>query len=719
MTQHHPDLAAEQAYIDHAYECLEQAKKSAWRLRDITEPDLGGTFQARFERNAFDEALVRRLTDLDLGKAALVFGRIDRHVLDDNDQPVLNGGLEGFHIGRLAVADSDAEPIVIDWRAPVAEPFYRATGRQPMGLARRRHFSVEGRTLLGIEDELFGEGHLGLGHDDGLSGTGSASAADSLGLRGYSTLIASLERGRTGTLGDIVATIQGEQDEIIRSPQAGVLVVQGGPGTGKTVVALHRAAYLLYTHRFPLEDQGVLVIGPNRVFLKYIEQVLPSLGEAGVEQVVLSDLVPDVTFAARGEQADPALAARVKGDARMSDVIDKAITDRERPLRSDLVVPFRSGYIRLRADETARIVRQARRRFRRHNSARKYVEGEIWASMALTWRSGDATARDVRAEVRSFPEIREALERIWPLLTPAELLHDLFGSTGLLRLAAEGVLEEREYRSLYRARSESVHDVRWSAADVALLDDAREVLGPKPGKHGKIDEFDEIRTYGHIVIDEVQDLTPMQLKMTTRRSLSGSMTVVGDIAQATGPLAPDDWSEVLEFLPDRKPARVIGLSVGYRIPAQIMELANKVMAAATPGLRIPDSVRVGDIGPRIIRAESLIDSVVDEVRVLSLDLASGSVAVVAPDDLCDQVSEALTQAGLEHGRAASTGLDQALTVVPVSVVKGLELDAVVVVEPSRIVAAQEHGMRALYVALTRSTQRLSIVHHDELPEPLR
>ena len=719
MTQHHPDLAAEQAYIDHAYECLEQAKKSAWRLRDITEPDLGGTFQARFERNAFDEALVRRLTDLDLGKAALVFGRIDRHVLDDNDQPVLNGGLEGFHIGRLAVADSDAEPIVIDWRAPVAEPFYRATGRQPMGLARRRHFSVEGRTLLGIEDELFGEGHLGLGHDDGLSGTGSASAADSLGLRGYSTLIASLERGRTGTLGDIVATIQGEQDEIIRSPQAGVLVVQGGPGTGKTVVALHRAAYLLYTHRFPLEDQGVLVIGPNRVFLKYIEQVLPSLGEAGVEQVVLSDLVPDVTFAARGEQADPALAARVKGDARMSDVIDKAITDRERALRSDLVVPFRSGYIRLRADETARIVRQARRRFRRHNSARKYVEGEIWASMALTWRSGDATARDVRAEVRSFPEIREALERIWPLLTPAELLHDLFGSTGLLRLAAEGVLEEREYRSLYRARSESVHDVRWSAADVALLDDAREVLGPKPGKHGKIDEFDEIRTYGHIVIDEVQDLTPMQLKMTTRRSLSGSMTVVGDIAQATGPLAPDDWSEVLEFLPDRKPARVIGLSVGYRIPAQIMELANKVMAAATPGLRIPDSVRVGDIGPRIIRAESLIDSVVDEVRALSVDLAAGSVAVVAPDDLCDQVSEALTRAGLEHGRAASTGLDQALTVVPVSVVKGLELDAVVVVEPSRIVAAQEHGMRALYVALTRSTQRLSIVHHDELPEPLR
>ena len=715
MTQHHPDLADEQAYIDHAYDCLEQSRSSAWRLRDLTEPDLGGTFQARFERNAFDEALVKRLTDLDLGNAALVFGRIDRHAVDDDGVVVQGGELEGFHIGRLAVADADAEPIVVDWRAPVAEPFYRATGRQPMGLARRRHFAVEGRHLLGIEDELFGEGHLGVGHDEGLTDSNRSAS----GLRGYSTLIASLERGRTGTLGDIVATIQGEQDEIIRSPQAGVLVVQGGPGTGKTVVALHRAAYLLYTHRFPLEDQGVLVIGPNRVFLKYIEQVLPSLGEAGIDQVVLSDLVPDVTFAGRGENTESSLTERVKGDARMSELIDQAIGDRERPLRDDLVVPFRSGYVRIRAEETARIVRQARRRFRRHNSARRFVEGEIWASMAATWGYGDATPSEVRAAVRSLPEVRQALERIWPLLTPAELLHDLFGSTALLRLAGEGVLEEREYKALHRPRSETVHDVRWTPADVALLDDAREVLGPKPGRNGKIDEFDEIRTFGHIVIDEVQDLTPMQLKMATRRSLSGSMTVVGDIAQATGPLAPADWDEVLEFLPDRKPAHVIGLSVGYRIPAQIMELANKVMAVATPGLRVPESVRVGDVGPRIVRAGSLVDGVLDEVRLLQADIAAGSVAVVAPDDLCDAVSESLASAGLEHGRAGSAGLDQSLTVVPVSVIKGLELDAVVVVEPSRIVSDHEHGMRALYVALTRSTQRLSIVHSDELPEPLR
>jgi DNA helicase IV len=719
MTQYHPDLDQEQAYIDHAYDCLDRSRESAWRLRDLNEADLGGTFQARFERNAFDEALVKRLTELDLGDAALVFGRIDRVLVPDaaGGAPDGSGGevdaaspaaaTESFHIGRLAVADEDREPVVVDWRAPVAEPFYRATGREPMGLARRRHFAVEGRKLLGIEDELFGEGHLGVGHDEGLDQPHT--------LRGYSTLIASLERGRTGTLGDIVATIQAEQDEIIRSPQAGVLVVQGGPGTGKTVVALHRAAYLLYTYRFPLEDQGVLVIGPNRVFLRYIERVLPSLGEAGVEQVVLQDLVPEVRFGG----TDTPLAARIKGDARMSEVVDRAVRDRERPLRRDLVVPFRFGYVRLRAEETARIVKAARRRYRRHNAARRFVEGEVWSAMAATWRDPEVTPSDVRQAVRSLPEVREALERMWPVLTPAELLHDLFGSPALLRLAATGVLEENEWSALHRPRAESVDEVRWSAADAALLDDAREVLGPKPDRQGKIDEADEIRTYGHIVIDEVQDLTPMQLKMATRRSLNGSLTVVGDIAQATGPLAPDGWDDVLAHLPDRRPPRIIGLSVGYRIPAQIMELANQVMAAATPGLRAPVSVRLGDAAPSVLRVDDLFAGTVDEVRRLLTELPGGSLGVIVPDALAGRVSEVLQDAGIEHGRAATAGLDQAVTVVPVSVTKGLELDGVVVVEPARIVADEPHGLRALYVALTRSTQRLSVVHRDDLPAPLR
>jgi len=717
MTQQHPDLADEQAYIDHAYECLVTSREAAWRMRDMTEADLGDTFQARFERNAFDEALLKRLADLDLGDASLVFGRIDRSAESPD-------AVESFHIGRLAVADEDREPVVVDWRAPVAEPFYRATGRSPMGLLRRRHFVVEGRKLLGLEDELFGEGHLGLGHDEGLDGSVGRSGddGDGSGLRGYSTLLAALERGRTGTLGDIVATIQGEQDEIIRSPQHGVLVVQGGPGTGKTVVALHRAAYLLYTHRFPLEDQGVLVIGPNRVFLRYIERVLPSLGEAGVQQVVLSDLVPGVQFLRPDDRADAdtPLAARIKGDARMSDVIDQAVNDRERPIRDDLVIPFRTGYVRLRVDESARIVRNARRRFRRHNSGRKFVENEVWSALAATYRDPEIGPREVKDTLRGTPEIREVLDRMWPLLTPAQLLHDLFGSKALLKLAARGVLDEAEASALFRPRSESVDDVRWTPADVALLDDARDVLGPKPGRNGKIDDADEIRTYGHIVIDEVQDLTPMQLKMATRRSLNGAMTIVGDLAQATGPLAPTDWQDVLDHLPDRRPSRVIGLSVGYRIPGQIMELANKVMAAATPTLRAPQSVRVGDAVPVFVRADgSLGAAVAAEVRSLTTELPNASLGVIAPDSMIDDLSEHLTAAGVNHGTATRTGLDEGVTLVPVSVVKGLELDAVVVVEPSRIVDDHEHGMRSLYVALTRPTQRLSVVHADDLPAPLR
>jgi DNA helicase IV len=714
--QHHPDLAAEQAFIDHAYHCLEQSKVDAWKMRGLHEGTLGGTFQARYERDVFDEAVFNRLTQLDLGDAALVFGRIDR-AADDESSHLAENGIESFHIGRLAVADENADPVVVDWRAPVAEPFYRATGREPLGLVRRRHFHVHGRQLLGLEDELFGEGHLGIGAEEGVEGIVAGERAD--GIRGYSTLLAALERGRTGQLGDIVATIQGEQDEIIRSPQVGVLVVQGGPGTGKTVVALHRAAYLLYTYRFPLEDQGVLVIGPNRVFLRYIERVLPSLGEAGIEQVVLADLVHDVSWARYAiDPPDNQLAARVKGDLRMSLVIDKAVTDRERPLREDLVVPFRTGYVRLRAEESQRIVRAAQRRFRKHNAARRWVEGEVWSAFTATWRDEETTQAQVKEAIRHLPEVRAALERMWPVLTPAQLLHDLYGSKALLKLAGSKHLSEAEYLSLYRERKADVHDVRWTEHDVAILDEARSYLGARPVKGTlKPDEADEIRTYGHIVVDEVQDLTPMQLRMVSRRSLNGSMTVVGDIAQATGALAPNDWDDILQHLPITRGSRVIGLSVGYRIPAQIMELANKVMMAATPSLRAPTSVRAGDEHPEFVHVGSneLLAAVVGATKELDADVGDGNIAVVVPDAMFDAVSNALAAAGIEHGRATRSGLEMGITVVPVSVVKGLELDGVVVVEPADIVAGEQQGLRALYVALTRSTKRLTIVHAKALP----
>lgn len=703
MTQQHPEMAEEQAYIVFAYECLEASKTGAMKIRELTSSGPGGTFQARLERNVFDENLVHRLEQLELGDAALVFGRIDR-TADEGDE------IEAFHIGRLAVADSNREPVVVDWRAPVAEPFYRATGREPMGLLRRRHFVVESARLLALEDELFGEGHLGIGHDEGLGGEDPRQ-----GLRGYSTLLTALGKSRTGQLGDIVATIQSEQDEIIRSPQGGVLVVQGGPGTGKTVVALHRAAYLLYTHRFPLEDQGVLVIGPNRIFLRYIERVLPSLGEAGVEQVILADLIPDATFGGR-ESSD---VARVKGQKKIARVIDKAITDRERPLREDVVLPYGTGYARLRVEESVNIVRAARRRFHRHNAGRRFVENEVWSAMAATVRSG-AEAEDVRDSLRESPEMRAVFERMWPLLTPTQLLHDLFGSKALLKLAAQGILPESEYLLLHRERSETVNDVRWTTADAALLDEARHLLGPKPRRNGKIDDADEIRTYGHIVVDEVQDLTPMQLRMVTRRSLSGSMTVVGDIAQATGPLAANDWNDVLEHLPSKKDPRVVGLSVGYRIPAQIMELADKVMLAATPGLRAPRSVREGDEGPAIIPVAAEA-SLVNAVVACAADVTArggGRAAIICAEDSIEEISNALHAAGIKHGLARAAGLDQDLSIVPATMAKGLELDDVIVVEPAAVVAEDPQGLRLLYVTLTRSTRSLSIVHKMPLPNAM-
>ncbi len=712
MTEQHPDFADEQAYIDHAYACLEWSRKEAWKIRGLSEAGRGGTLQARYERDVFDEALVKRLSDLDLGDAALVFGRIDRHAEGPD-------AVESFHIGRLAVADANREPVVVDWRAPVAEPFYRATGKEPMGLLRRRHFAVHGRRLLGLEDELFGQGHLGIGDDGTLGSTEGSEAGPA--IRGYSTLIAALDRGRTGQLGDIVATIQSEQDEIIRSPQAGVLVVQGGPGTGKTVVALHRAAYLLYTFRFPLEDQGVLVIGPNRVFLRYIERVLPSLGEAGVQLIVLNDLGPDVNWGGKDSQ----LADRVKGDPRMADVLEKAVLDRERVLRDDLVVPFRAGFLRLKIEESTRIIRAARRRYRYHNAGRRFVEAELWAALAASSHIGELTVDEVRDEARPLEVVRIALERMWPVLTGPELLHDLFGSVALLKMAASRWLSAEEYESLHRPRAEDVSEVRWADADLALLDEARALLGPKPVK-GRLDEADEIRTYGHIVIDEVQDLTPMQLRAVARRSLNGSMTIVGDLAQSTGPLAPANWDEVVSYLPTHKGNRIVGLSIGYRIPGLIMALANKVMLAATPTLRAPTAVRVGDAPPDVIPASSGSASAPDgigtvlaaAVRDLLDDVGDGNVAVVMADSMADDVAAWLEEAGIDHGRATRTALASSVTIVPVSVVKGLEVDGVVVVEPSRIVREQHQGMRALYVALTRSTKRLTVVHAEPLPAPM-
>ena len=697
----HPDLESEQAYIDYAYERLDRARSSANRLKDMVEVGAGGTEQARFEREVIFDTVVNRLSHLHLGDAALCFGRIDlaEPAADETNGDPNRG--ESYYIGRLAVSGENQEPVIVDWRAPIAEAFYRATGRQTMGLARRRHFSTRGRQLVGIEDELFGDHALDLG--------------ESAGIQGHGALIAALETSRSGRLGDIVATIQGEQDEIIRAPLPGIMVVQGGPGTGKTVVALHRAAYLIYTHRFPLEDQGVLVVGPNRLFLAYIEQVLPSLGEAGVELAVLADLVDDVNVRGR----DRSVVARIKGDDIMTKVLARAVRDRKRPLRRTLRVGHGIQTLTLRPDESEAIVASARRRFRTHNAGRRFVEREVAQVLADSARS-PLEPGDLWRQIRRHPAVWEALEAMWPALTPAQFLHDLFGSKALLRSAAGRSLTPEQIDALHRPRHDSVHDVVWTHDDVPLLDAARAILGPKPRRRRS--EDDEIRTYGHIVVDEAQDLSPMQLLMLSRRSLNGSMTVVGDIAQSTGAWAHADWQEILDLLPARRGSRREELTVGYRIPAPNMELAARVLARSAPELAPPRSVR-DDGRPPIVRAlddsEDLGEAVVAAVRSEMGAVGAGNVGVICPATRTDQCSAALTAAGIEHGVAIEQGLNHQVTVVPVGMVKGLELDATVVVDPQGVLDEEAQGMRALYVALTRATKLLTVLCCGEIPEVLR
>jgi DNA helicase IV len=751
----HPDLPAEQAYIDRAYERLEVVRADTEaQLREAFR-ERGGTFQSFTERDIRVRNGLNRLEKLQLGREALIFGRIDRAHSDAADEGLAEGGAAGqdgrhetFHIGRLAISDAEHEPLVVDWRAPVAEPFYRATGARPMGLRRRRHYLTDGRRVVDLEDELFAQG----------DGTGGAEA---LGLAGPSVLLAALERAHTGRMRDIVATVQAEQDEIIRAPLTGALVVQGGPGTGKTAVALHRAAYLLYTYRFPLEVQGVLVVGPNPTFLRYIDQVLPSLGETGVELSTATGLYKR----ARPSAAEAADVARLKGDPRMAQFIRRAVHQRERPLRRTAEIPYGRAVLTLAPEASAEIVSAARRRSGTHNVRRRVVETLLWEHLAgqlerraeanaarsggdieiVLGGSGDgedlgeladlrpagARPAEVGAELRRRPLVAELLERMWPRLTPEALLHDLFGAKPLIELAGKGVLGATEFDLLYRPRSASLDEVGWTQADIALLDEASWLLGPqRPGPPNEQPH----RTFGHIVVDEVQDLSPMELRMVGRRSLSGSMTLVGDIAQATGPWAPASWEELMAHVPRRREWRLVGLSVSYRAPAEVMALARRVLAAALPGVSPPEPVRHTGQAPRFLSLGSqtvggndaawlsLIGrTVVEEVSAVAAALGrddDGSVGVLVPSALLADVRSALAGEGIVGGEVGAGALDTQVSLLALGDAKGLEFDSVVVVEPAGIVAQSPSGMRALYVALTRCTRRLAIVHREPLPAPM-
>ena len=792
------DLEQEQAYIDHAFACLEASKGAARQLRSTVESGKGGTHQARYERDVIEERVQRRLGRMELGDRSLCFGRIDMACdagaagYGGTSSGEASSGAATFYIGRIGVWDEAHNPVIVDWRAPVAEPFYRATGPEPMGVRRRRHFSSLGRRLLRIEDEYFGAeaGYAFPAHDgasnlisgDAFGGAGSGADSttpaqgsteitdstetqsspetqdtpavrDSAGrvIRGIGAVRQALAEARSGRLSDIVATIQAEQDEVVRSPLPGVLVVQGGPGTGKTVVALHRAAYLLYTHRFPLERQGVLIVAPNRLFANYIEIVLPSLGEAGAVVATPAEMLglPDVVV----EGFDAETTARVKGDLRMAQLIRRALRDRQRPLRQDFTIVYRPEFS-FTVEQSRQLVESVRSKRLTHRAGRKLIESSFFSTLAeaANLHKGEAPdsefAQDseaVQEDIGDTPEVREALEWMWPSLTPAQFLYDLFSVPSLLRSAGRKLFSPEELALLAIPRtpkdSSGTPKESWTMDDVPLLDEARWRLGPPDRKKGRSrtgkmagkiggDSDDTAssetsslpppgeRTYGHVVIDEAQDATPMQLRMSARRSRNGSMTLVGDIAQATGPLSCDSWEELLEQLPSKWRSRTTELSVGYRLPEPIACYAAKLLDDINPDLAMPVAVQREGAPPRVIQAskETLFSQVAAAVKQEAADAAT--VAVIVPDDKTEATADALRAAGIECATAYDGALSTTVSVLPVRYAKGLEVDAAIVLEPAEIIQQTEKGTQSLYVSLTRAMRRLTVIHADPLPKAL-
>ena len=665
-----PELAAEQAYLDGAHHALSTMRRRAESLlvdvRSAGNPDLD-----------YLAALVHRVHALAESPRPLLFGRIDPETG------------ESWHIGRRHVEDQRGDPVVVDWRAPVSMPFYRARSTNALGLRRRRQVMVDRRTVIAVADDLFGDG----GPD-----------RSSTRLRGGDALLAELERSRTGEMLDIVATIQAEQDEIIRAPLEQLVAVQGGPGTGKTAVGLHRAAFLLYNHP-GLSQAGVLVIGPSRAFLRYISQVLPSLGEEAVIQTTIAHLAPRVRVS--GE--DGIDVRRLKGDPRMAVVISRALEQRRRPIDNDVVLrarfascvlmptgvndladsiaagaaPYKSGRAALRA----RLVSLVRQRLR---AAGSMEANEPW----------------LERELMSSEGVRGLLDHLWPSVSPTAMVRELLSSGERLEHSAAGVLTRSECDLLVqRTGTSGTRKPAWTADDLPLLDEATFLINGRTA------------SYGHIVVDEAQDLSPMQFRMIARRSPTGSLTILGDLAQATGAWSFQAWDEILRHLPMVAPTRMEELTLGYRAPGQVLELASRLLPVAAPTVTPTRSIRRGQDGPRIHRVEpgQLFSASVREA--LRLAGAGHLVGLVVATE---QLAAVLAHAGGhdEIGTLDQDGITRSVTVVAAPDVKGLEFDAVVVVEPAAIAGVELRGLRLLYVAMTRPIRHLSIVHAQSLPEPL-
>ncbi|MFI7011486.1 HelD family protein [Streptomyces sp. NPDC050145] len=620
----------------------------------------------------------------DLADTPLFFGRLDYLHAPGAEQAE---GAEGeqFYIGRRHVHDADGDPMVIDWRAPVSQPFYRASKKDPMDVALRRRFGYTGGDLTAYEDE-----HL----------SDPAEAAQTSKL-----LQQEIERPRVGPMRDIVATIQPEQDEIVRSGLSGSVCVQGGPGTGKTAVGLHRVAYLLYAHRDRLARTGTLVIGPNRSFLHYIEQVLPALGELEVHQATVDDLVTARGVEIRG--TDEAPAAIVKGDARMAEVLRRA-------LRAHITLPTEGAVVvrgsrrwRVAQHELEEIVRELTSRDMRYGAAREALPQRIaHAVLVQMERAGEAPDDRVQNAVARNTAVKAVVKDVWPAVDPAKLVLRLLSDAEFLAEHAAGLLDEDEQKAvLWVKPARSVKSAKWSPADAVLIDEAADLI-------------ERTHSLGHVVLDEAQDLSPMQYRAVGRRATTGSVTVLGDLAQGTTPWATASWPEALGHL--GKPEAVIEeLTAGFRVPTDVITYASRLLPHIAPGLAPVASVRENP-GAFAVREASGVDDVVAACREALRE--EGSIGLIAADPRCASLAEALTAAGLPYlSPGEETTADARLTLVPASLAKGLEYDYVVLDDPAAIIDAEPDertGLRRLYVTLTRAVSGLRVLHTAPLPEQL-
>jgi DNA helicase IV len=646
----HPDLASEQAYLDRAYGCLDRMREALLRAAEAGASDV-----ASEAIEGWASGRLRTFADAERG---LCFGRIDSEAAAD---PI--------YVGRRWVQDDDSAALVVNWQAPAARPFYTATPAEPHGVTLRRRFRTRGRRLVDISDEAL-DGSL----------ADAAAAVDDF-------LLEELERVRDARMRDIVATIQADQYRLIAREPEPPLVVQGGPGTGKTAVGLHRASFLLFAHRAEL--RRVLLVGPNPAFMDYVAHVLPTLGEESVDQHAVTELVEDVEVT----RADPLETQRLKADPRLAEVVRRAVELRSEGEPQELIVRMEGRFVGVEADEVAELLAEARaelglsaaarERFRM-NVLRRFYEDYGVRLGGQAFRAFDEVERALRKDGR----LTRFLDRVWPAPKPEQVVRRVLASREGLVEAAAGLLEERELALLHRARS------GWSDADLPLIDEARALLHP-PAQ------------YGHVIVDEAQDLTPMQLRMIARRA-AGTFTLLGDVAQATGPIPYRRWDELLPHLTGGDRAQIEELRHAYRVPREIMSFALPLLERIAPGVEPPVAYRAGAEPPRIVQADPPLPVAYEEAARLAGE--EGLLALIAPASL----------RGAANGRAESLFDDSRIAILTPREAKGMEFDHVIVVEPALIVeeAVEGQGLRELYVALTRPTTTLVVVHSRPLPTEL-